>query len=372
MSTTIVFTGGGSAGHVSGNLVLIPRCSEENWNIHYIGSEDGIECKLTAEYKKVTYHPISTGKLRRYLSWENVTDVFKVVRGIFQSYRLIRKLKPDVIFSKGGFVSVPVVLGAKLNKVPIIIHEPDLNLGLANKISRPFAEVMCTTFRETAQKYNSPKTVYVGPILKEELKLGSMLRGFISCGFTSDKPVLLIMGGSQGAHRINQMVKSVLSELVENFQVVHICGKGKLDHALSMPGYKSYEFVTKELPDLLAMADIVVSRAGSGSIMELLSLQKPMLLIPHIQGGNRSGQRVNAQNFQQQGFADVLLEEQMTSQSFLKAIKQLYKNRTKYIDRMKEHEHGEGADKVMDLIRRASGHEIRSTIDGNPNKAHIH
>ncbi|WP_438348474.1 undecaprenyldiphospho-muramoylpentapeptide beta-N-acetylglucosaminyltransferase [Paenibacillus sp. FA6] len=360
MRTTIVFTGGGSAGHVSGNLVLIPKCVAENWDIHYIGSEQGIEKKLVSDYKEVTYHAISTGKLRRYFAWKNVTDVFNVMKGIFQSYRLIRTIKPDVVFSKGGFVSVPVVLAAKLNKVPIIIHEPDLNLGLANKISLPFATHMTTTFLETAQKHPSPKAVYVGHIMKDGFKLADKHRGLAFCGFTYEKPVLLIMGGSLGAHSINQIVKGVLSELIDTFQVVHICGEGKVDHSLSTHNYRAYEFVkSSELPNLLAMADVVVSRAGSNSIMELLALHKPMLLIPHTNGGSRSGQLAQAQYFQQTGFAEMLLQEEMTTQGFINAIRILYENRYKYRDTMRQHENGGGADKVMDLIRKASIYDSR-------------
>jgi len=363
MTTTIVFTGGGSAGHVSGNLVLIPKCIAEDWDVHYIGSEQGIERKLVSDYKEVTYHAISTGKLRRYFAWKNVTDVFNVMKGIFQSYRLIRTIKPDVIFSKGGFVSVPVVLGAKLNKVPIIIHEPDLNLGLANKISLPFATHMTTTFLETTNKYPSSKAVYVGPILKDGFRLADKQRGLAFCGFTYEKPVLLIMGGSQGAHSINQIVNNVLSELVGTFQVVHICGEGKVDHSLATHDYKSYEFVkSSELPDLLAMADVVVSRAGSNSMMELLALHKPMLLIPHTNGGSRSGQLAQAHYFQQAGFAEMLLQEEMTAQSFVDTIMQLYDNRYSYRDTMIQHENGGGADKVMDLIRKASIRDLGITM----------
>lgn len=355
MKKTIVFTGGGSAGHVSGNLVLIPKCAEENWDIHYIGSEQGIERGLVSNLQQVTYHCVSTGKLRRYFSWENVKDVFTVAKGIFQSYQLIKKLNPTVVFSKGGFVSVPVVLGARLHKVPVIIHEPDLNMGLANRISLPFATKMCTSFQETKKKHASPKAIYVGPIIRQELKAGNALRGLTSCSFTSDKPVVLIMGGSQGAQRINQIVISVLPQLVKHFQIVHICGKGKMDQTVSVSGYQSFEFVGQELPDFLALADIVVSRAGSNSIMELLALHKPMLLIPHTNGGSRSGQLANAQYFQNEGFADLLLEHHMTNENFEEAIKQLYEKRMAYIEKMKFHQKGEGADKVMTLIREAAG-----------------
>jgi len=357
MRKTIVLTGGGTAGHVSGNLVLIPLCLEQNWDVHYIGSEQGIERKLVSDYEEVTYHPISTGKLRRYWAWENVIDGFRVVRGIFQAYRLIKKRKPHVVFSKGGFVAVPVVLAARLNKVPVVIYEPDLNMGLANKISYPFASTMCTAFRETGTNYRDSKAVYTGPILKQNLKSDNVQRALHACGFTSENPVLLIMGGSLGADSINQMVKTTRHELLGTFQIVHICGKGKVDHTLSMAGYRAFEFVSRELADLLAMADVVVSRAGSNSIMELLALQKPMLLIPHTRGGSRTGQLMNAQYFEQAGFAKLLLQEQMTAQSFVNAIMQLYEHRFVYAEHMSSFENGEGASKIMELIKVAGNQE---------------
>ena len=356
MSKTIVFTGGGSAGHVTGNLVLIPKCAADNWSIHYIGSEQGIERQLLSGHKEVTYHSIATGKLRRYLAWANVTDVFKVMKGIIQAYRLIKRIKPNLVFSKGGFVSVPVVIGARLNRVPIIIHEPDLNLGLANRLSLPFATTLTTTFKETAANVHTQKGVYVGPILKEEFHYRR--RGLSSSGIVRGKPILLVMGGSQGAQSINRIVTEALSTLLDKFQVIHICGKGKVDHSISLPGYRAYEFVTDELPELLAMADVVVSRAGSSSIMELLALQKPMLLIPHTNGGSRSGQLAHAQYFQRAGFADMLLEEHLTALSLVAAIMQLYENRITYSDTMNKHEKSREASPIMDLIRLAASQTI--------------
>jgi len=355
MSQTIVFTGGGSAGHVTGNLVLISKCAEENWEIHYIGSAQGIERKLVQRHEEVTYHPISTGKLRRYFSWDNVKDVTKVVKGIIQSYRLLREIKPDVVFSMGGFVSVPVVLGAKLRRIPILIHEPDLNMGLANRIARPLANQMCTTFPETAEANSSRHARFTGPIIRPELRTGNTLQGLTLCGFTADRPVVLIMGGSQGAQRINQMVQHTLSELTKSFQIVHICGKGKMDETVTMPGYRAFEFVGDELPDLLAMADIVVSRAGSNSIMELLTLHKPMLLIPHAHGGSLKGQVENAQYFHQRGYASVLLEQDLNEQAFLEATMALYLNRRTYTKSMRMHQDGEGANQVMACIQEISG-----------------
>ncbi|NEW06762.1 undecaprenyldiphospho-muramoylpentapeptide beta-N-acetylglucosaminyltransferase [Paenibacillus sp. SYP-B3998] len=357
MNKTIVFTGGGSAGHVSANLALIAKCVEEKWDIHYMGSKYGIERKLVSEIEQVTYHTVSTGKLRRYFSWDNLKDVFKVVKGVFQAYRLIKKLRPAVVFSKGGFVSVPVVLGARLCKVPVIIYEPDLNMGLANKIAFPFASKVCAAFQDTVKKHSSPKTIHVGPIIRQTLKEGHADRGKKACNFIDDQPVLLIMGGSQGAQTINEIVKRVRHDLGQRYQIIHICGKGKMDETAWMPGYASFEYVGKELPDFLAMADIVVSRAGSNSIMELLVLQKPMILIPHANGASRNGQLANAQYFQNEGYAEQLLEQQMTPESFCETIDKVYKNRQVYSENMEKHQEGGGAERTMALIREAIGVE---------------
>lgn len=347
----IIFTGGGSAGHVTANLVLIPKCTEENYEIHYIGSENGIEQRLVAEFEQVHYHSVSTGKLRRYLDWKNITDIYKVMKGILQAYLLMRKLKPDVVFSLGGFVSVPVVLGAKMNGIATIIHEPDVHMGLANRISYPFATKVCTTFLETKKNDPSKKITHIGAIVKDTLKSGERERGISFCNFTFQKPVLLVMGGSQGAEKINQVVRAVLPELLLSFQVIHLCGPGKIDASIHQEGYQQFEYVTHVLPDLLAAADIVVSRAGSNSIHELLALQKPMLLIPHTSGGTRNGQIRNAQNFQHAGYAEILMQENMTNQTFLEQVYYLHQNREAYIRQMKTDDSGKAVEKVMELIK---------------------
>ncbi|MFB0832718.1 undecaprenyldiphospho-muramoylpentapeptide beta-N-acetylglucosaminyltransferase [Brevibacillus laterosporus] len=353
MNKRIVLTGGGSAGHVTANLVLISRLLKEEWEIHYIGSKHGIERELVSRVEGVRYSPIATGKLRRYWAWENVTDLFKIMLGLVQSYRLISRIKPDVVFSLGGFVAVPVVIGTSLNSVPVIILEPDLHPGLANRISRKFARVMCSTFTETAahDRISDGKIVHVGPIVREELKHGSRTRGIHLSDFNDDKPVLLVMGGSQGADRINRIIRDALPDLLRKYQIIHICGVGKTDITYDQQkGYKQFEFVHDELPDLIAMADLVVSRAGSNAIHELLLLQKPMLLIPHAIGGTRAGQTLNAQFFRDAGYAELLHEEAMTKESFLQAVEFTYRNRRWYTARMRKN-HAEGAiDKVMEII----------------------
>ncbi|MCA0757808.1 undecaprenyldiphospho-muramoylpentapeptide beta-N-acetylglucosaminyltransferase [Paenibacillus sp. N4] len=346
----IMFTGGGSAGHVTVNLALIPRFLEEGWSVGYIGSEAGIERKLIAPISEVTYYPISTGKLRRYMDIQNVKDPFKVVKGLFQAYRLIKSNKPNVIFSKGGFVSVPVVIGAWLNKVPVLIHESDLTPGLANRISIPFATGVCTTFPETGSMLRGNKSRHVGAVVREEVRKGDAERGRAYCGFTRSKPVILVMGGSLGARKINQTVRQALTKLTKQFQIVHLCGKNQVDPSLNISGYKQFEYVNEELPDVLAMTDIVVSRAGSNSIYEFLALKKPMLLIPLTKEQSRGDQILNAQSFEKSGYCEVLYEEKLTADSLVREVEQLYGKRQVYIDTMSRTKEANALGAVYDWI----------------------
>jgi UDP-N-acetylglucosamine--N-acetylmuramyl-(pentapeptide) pyrophosphoryl-undecaprenol N-acetylglucosamine transferase len=358
MSRTIVFTGGGSAGHVTVNLALIPHFRDKGWNIHYIASVNGIERDLVSGLPGVTYHGIATGKLRRYLDWNNVKDPFKVVKGVWQAYRLIRRLKPDVVFSKGGFVSVPVVMGAWLNGVPSIIHESDLTPGLANRLSIPFAKNVCTTFPETVRHVPGGKGIHVGAVVREELFRGEPKRGFDICGFVRSKPVLLVMGGSLGSQRINRAVRDNLGVLTEMFQIVHLCGKGNVEPSLESRKYRQFEYLKSELPDVLAITDLVISRAGSNSIYEFLALHKPMLLIPLSRAASRGDQIANAESFRSRGYAEVLEEEELTNETLLLAIKKLNEQKETYIAKMKREAEIGALQRLIDLIERsASGLE---------------
>ncbi|MFJ9497023.1 undecaprenyldiphospho-muramoylpentapeptide beta-N-acetylglucosaminyltransferase [Brevibacillus centrosporus] len=355
MKKRIVFTGGGSAGHVTVNLALIPHFLESGWEVAYIGSTSGIEKELVAGLAGVQYVGISTGKLRRYFDWKNVTDPMRVAKGIGEAFLFLRRWKPDVIFSKGGFVSVPVVLGAWMNRLPVVIHESDLTPGLANRLSVPFASKVCVTFPETVQHLPQAKGVHVGAVIRDELLKGSREHGISYCGFTSKKPILLVMGGSLGARRINEVIRSQLSALLESYQVVHICGKGQCDDSIKRAGYRQYEYVKEELPDLLAMADMVVSRAGSNAIFEYLALRKPMLLIPLPKAASRGDQIVNARSFEKRGFCEVLLEEELTESTFLAALKKLEENRFQLMNRMKEDPHTDSLVKVIALLEQTAG-----------------
>ena len=228
----IILTGGGTAGHVTPNIALLPRLKELGYDIHYIGSYTGIEKELIEQFQ-IPYHGISSGKLRRYFSWQNFTDPFRVLKGFGEANKLIKTLKPDVIFSKGGFVSVPVVLAGKNSKVPTIIHESDMTPGLANKISIPSATKVCCNFPETLNHLPDGKAVLTGSPIRQELLTGDKEAAKKLCGFTSDKPVILIIGGSLGSVIVNNAVRAILPELLKDFQVIHLCGKGKTDESLS-------------------------------------------------------------------------------------------------------------------------------------------
>jgi UDP-N-acetylglucosamine--N-acetylmuramyl-(pentapeptide) pyrophosphoryl-undecaprenol N-acetylglucosamine transferase len=354
MSKRILFTGGGSAGHVTVNAALIPRFIRMGWDVHYMGSLHGIEADLVKRMNDVEYVGISTGKLRRYLDWQNVKDPFRVVKGCYQAFRIIRKMKPDVVFSKGGFVSVPVVLGAWLNKVPIIIHESDLTPGLANRIAMPFATKICTTFPDTIEHVPHHKATHIGAIVREELRNGHAAKGLTMCGFTKTKPIILVMGGSLGSQRINSVLRRNLNRLIREYQIVHICGKGQIDASIHMREYKQFEYITTDLPDIMAMSDLVVSRAGSNSIFEFLALHKPMLLIPLSQAASRGDQILNARSFEKQGLCEVLLEEEMNDETVVDSIQRLYAKRHTIMDQMDKYRNEDMVSTVVELIKRVS------------------
>ena len=352
MSKHILFTGGGSAGHVTVNLALIPKFVKLGWKVTYMGSTKGIEAELIQKLDQVDYIGISTGKLRRYMDVENLKDPLRVIKGSIQAYRAIRGLKPDIVFSKGGFVSVPVVLGAWLNRVPVIIHESDITPGLANRIAMPFASKICTTFPETKDHVNGEKAVHVGAVIREELLQGNKTRGLGVCDFTRNKPVLVCVGGSLGSQRINEMLRRNLPQLVQQYQVIHICGKGQLDPSYTYREYKQFEYVHHELPDLYAIADLMISRAGSNSIFEFLALKKPMLLIPLSKDASRGDQILNARSFQSMGYGEVLYEEDLNDGLFVDAIHRIYERRAEIISNMKGNENG--LSKVVALIQAMS------------------
>ncbi len=350
----IVLTGGGTAGHVTPNIALMPRLKELGYEVHYIGSYDGIEKKLIEEMG-VPYYGISSGKLRRYFDWKNFTDPFRVLKGFGEAKKLLKIINPDVVFSKGGFVAVPVVQAAKRCHIPTIIHESDMTPGLANKLSIPAAAKICCNFPETVKYLPEGKAVLTGSPIRQELLKGNKLAGLNFCGFTAKKPVLMVIGGSLGSVAVNNAVRSILPQLLKTFQVIHLCGKGNLDETQKgMEGYVQYEYIKQELADLFALADIVISRAGANAICELLALRKPNLLIPLSAAASRGDQLLNAKSFQQQGFSMVLQEEEITPQLLLSTILELYENRNSYAEAMKKSGQSNAIEMITELIEDAA------------------
>lgn len=348
MAKRILLTGGGSAGHVTPNLALLPRLKAEGFEIHYIGTANGIERALIGEQEGVTYHIISAGKLRRYFSIQNFTDPFRVVKGMFQARRVMKAVRPDAVFSKGGFVSLPVVL-ATPRSIPVVTHESDYTPGLANRIIAKRADRICVTFEDTL-KLVGQKGVHTGTPIRPELYGGSKTEGLHILGFSGEKPVLLVMGGSQGAQAVNDAVVAALPRLIETFDVVHLCGKGKLPKGPCGNCYAAYEYMSEELPHVLAATDIVVSRAGANSVFEFLALAKPALLIPLPLAASRGDQILNAGYFEKRGYAAVLDQNELNADSLLAAVEKLYKERHAYIERMRQDPLSDGAQGVLRVI----------------------
>ena len=353
MNKKIVFTGGGTAGHVTPNIALFPFLEKEGYDCFYIGSYHGIEQRLMEDFD-VPYYGISTGKLRRYFDLKNLSDPFRVIKGYSQALKILKELKPDIVFSKGGFVSVPVIRAAATLKIPCIIHESDMTPGLANKLCIPVATKVCCNFPETIKYVPAGKAILTGSPIRTELTSGSKLAALDLCGFSANKPVVMVIGGSQGATSVNVMVREALPKLLEDFQVVHICGKDKVDNLmLTIPGYKQFEYLKSDLKDVFAMADIVVSRAGANAICELLALKKPNLLIP-LQVGSRGDQILNARSFEEQGFSIVLREDFTDCDILTEKIYELYENRQTYIDKMSESDQMNSIETIINLIKECS------------------
>lgn len=350
----IVLTGGGTAGHVTPNIALLPFLKDAGFEIVYMGSYDGIEKKLIADFD-IPYVGISTGKFRRYLDIKNLTDPFRVIKGYAEAKKYLKEYKPDVVFSKGGFVSVPVVRAAASLGIPCIIHESDMTPGLANKLCIPVATKVCCNFPETMSSLPAQKAVLTGSPIRVELAQGNKVAGLDMCGFTANKPVIMVIGGSLGAANVNKAVREALPTLLNDFQVVHLCGKGKMDNLLlNTPGYKQFEYIKAELKDLFAMADVVISRAGANAICELLALKKPNILIPLPAASSRGDQILNAKSFESQGFSIVIDEDDLTTELLVDRVHELYFNRQNYIDTMSKSGQMDSIATIMNLIEDAT------------------
>lgn len=316
-----MLTGGGTAGHVMPHIAMLQTYTDAGFKLAYIGS-DGIEKSLIEnQAEAISFYQIQVGKLRRYLSFQNVTDIFRILVGFLQSLRLLSKLKPVLVFSKGGFVSVPVAYAAKVLGIPIVSHESDLTPGLANKLITPIASRLLYSFPDSKPFLPENRSELVGIPVRRQLLEGNKERACKFLGFdTSDKPTILVMGGSLGAQKINETLLEILPQLVERYRIVHVTGRDK-KIAFSHANYRSFEFLHTELGDVMALCDLVISRAGANSIFEFLALKKPMILIP-LEAGSRGDQIQNADCFRKMGVAQVLREAELKHSTLLEMIEQ--------------------------------------------------
>ncbi|MCL1935006.1 MAG: undecaprenyldiphospho-muramoylpentapeptide beta-N-acetylglucosaminyltransferase [Defluviitaleaceae bacterium] len=342
----IILTGGGTGGHVIPALALTKLLKKEGYDIHYIGSKDGIEKELVTN---IPYYEISTGKLRRYISKKNISDMIKVVKGIGDSIFIIKKIKPNVVFSKGGFVSVPVVIAAWILKVPVVIHESDSSFGLTNKISKQFAKRICVSFEELMHK----KSVLTGTPIREEILKGNAQRGKEITKLKRDLPTILIIGGSSGSMIINKVVFESLDELLPYFNIIHICGKkNKID--INKIGYVSYDFVKDNLSHIFAISDVIISRAGANAIFEILALKKPNILIPLSKNASRGDQIDNANIFKSRGYSEVLEESGLSKDTFINKIKEVHKNKDFYINNMQKYTQKDSVKLIVEEIKKVT------------------
>ncbi|STX47016.1 UDP-N-acetylglucosamine-N-acetylmuramyl-(pentapeptide) pyrophosphoryl-undecaprenol N-acetylglucosamine transferase [Legionella hackeliae] len=323
-----------------------------NWQIDYIGSENGVEKSMISALN-IPYHAVSSGKLRRYFSWQNFLDPLKIFAGITQAYCLLRKLKTDIVFSKGGFVAFPIVVAAWLHRIPVIAHESDMTPGLANRLSFPFVDKICLTFAAAKTHFKKQEKVEItGTPIRSQLFKGSKAQGLALCGFTADKPCILVMGGSLGSALLNTTVRQNLSVLCKNYQIIHLCGKGKIDNTLlNKESYCQLEYANEELADLFAASDLVISRAGANALCEILALEKPHILIPLSAKVSRGDQIQNARYFKKQGISVVVEEENLTSQSFLAAIDEINEHKVDIVAKIKALQIESAALKIIALLK---------------------
>lgn len=348
-------TGGGTAGHVTPNIALFDGLRENGFEIYYIGSMDGIEKELVGKENGVEYFGIHSGKMRRYFSMKNVTDIFSIIKGYFDARAVLKKVKPDIVFSKGGFVTVPVVYAARSKKIKVVTHESDITPGLANRLTKRCSDKVCLTFPDALKQVPPPKGTFTGTPIRKSLYSGDANKAKKALGF-DDKPVLLMMGGSIGAKALNDILRKSVPVLTNKLNIIHLCGKGNLDPVMEgIKGYRQFEYLHGDLPDYLALADYIMSRAGSNAIHEFLALNKPMLLIPLPLSASRGDQILNAESFRARGYALVLEQESMDEKSLADKIDELIEKAPEIVKNMKSDSSSDGTNAVIDVILTVSG-----------------
>ena len=310
-----MFTGGGTLGHYSPNQAIFNKLKNK-YVCEYIGSKNGIEKEFAS--KLMPYHQIETAKLDRTKIFKNFLIPFKLMKGILQAKRILKQTKPDIIFSKGGFVSVPVVIAGHMLKIPCITHESDFSLGLANKLIAKKCKYVCTSFEETAKTIKNG--YYTGSIVRQQIFDGKPQIVQKKYNLDPFKKTILIVGGSLGAENLNKAVRKSLTDL-QTYNILHLTGKGKVDQNIKFDNYHQIEFAS-DIQNFFSASDIVITRGGSNTIFEILALKKPMIIIPLASG--RGDQILNAKEFEKNGYAKVLQEKDLTNQALVNCIKQLH------------------------------------------------
>jgi len=342
----IAFTGGGTGGHIYPGLAVadeikaLAKKDNKEITINWIGCSKGMDGQLVKKavgpYGAPTadaFYGIPSGKLRRYFSWQNFTDLFRIVGGYFAARRILKKTRPSILFSKGGFVSVPPVLAAKHLGIPVFTHECDFTLGLANRLNFKSADTMFVSYEETKNRLapaDQSRVTVTGNPVRPVIYNADSKKGRDFLQISDNLPVLLVLGGSSGAKQINELVWANLDWLCENFTVVHQTGLLNADSTTEQElkekykgRYLPYQFIYQQMPDVLAAADVILSRAGANSIWEAAVLAKPMVLIPLCGSGTRGDQVDNAEFFRQRDAAMVLLGEEANSQNLKACLQKL-------------------------------------------------
>lgn len=346
----IILTGGGTAGHVTPNLALLPALRDAGFDVAYIGGKDGME-KSLAEGAGVPFYGISTGKLRRDRLFSPVIigEIFNAGAGVFDAFKIIRRIKPDVIFSKGGYVGLPVAKAGFLCRVPVILHESDMTSGLANRLGMGFARAICASFPETMDTLPPKKAVLTGNPIRRELLEGDPAKGRALCGFDDDKPFVLVTGGSLGSKKLNDTLRDALPLILPHYNIAHLCGRGKLS-AAPQAGYAPFEFLSADMAHVLAAAHMIVSRAGANALNEFLALRKPSLLIPLQNRATRGDQIKNAESFTARRYALVLEEPLLTPQTLAESLNNLNRRRHEFITNMENSPLTSAVDEVLKVI----------------------
>lgn len=342
----IVLTGGGTAGHCIPNLALIPQLKNHFDKISYIGSDNGIEKDIISNFPNITYYGIKTVKFNRKISFSTFSIPFKLLSSIKQARNLLEEIKPDVIFSKGGYVSLPVVFAGSKIKIPCVTHESDLSLGLANKLISKKCKYVFTSFEDTAK--NTKNGIWTGSPIREELFYNDYAKSLNYFNFNGNRPILLVTGGSLGSDAINNIIHSTREKLLEKFDIIHLCGKGKSSH-FKHENYRELEYLP-HMEKALNISDIVVSRGGSNALFELIALKKPTLVIPLPKGNSRGDQILNAEYFKDKGLVKVIRQEHLTEHSFIYTLNELFLQKDKYVSKLEKYPVKRGNEKICYIL----------------------